>query len=90
MCIVIISGGAHLKLFVCVLDIPLNDLVANPQISLPKIDNTLLYYIVCRLGNDSQIAANAIRGAGCDTGVVDVIGGLRAWARDVDVTFPVY
>ncbi|CAE6479096.1 unnamed protein product [Rhizoctonia solani] len=68
-------------------------------------------FVVCRLGNDSQIAVRALRGAmqvkgnssqGVPDGglggipstnphrIVDVIGGLRAWAREVDQSFPVY
>ncbi len=49
-------------------------------------------YVVCRLGNDSQIAADALRGARPDPTFVikDLVGGLRAWSRDVDPGFPVY
>ena len=49
-------------------------------------------YVICRLGNDSQIAADALRSTNaCRGGVVkDLIGGLRAWTRDVDPRFPVY
>ncbi|KAF8184991.1 hypothetical protein K438DRAFT_1907789 [Mycena galopus ATCC 62051] len=71
------------------INVPLNELVANPDAYiLPKRET----YLVCRLGNDSQIAASSLREARKekDTVVKDVIGGLRAWARHVDPTFPVY
>jgi adenylyltransferase and sulfurtransferase len=51
--------------------------------------------VLCRLGNDSQIAAEALRGiaqksALGDVVIKDVIGGLRAWANEADPDFPVY
>jgi adenylyltransferase and sulfurtransferase len=42
------------------------------------------------LGNDSQIAADALRGLSSGTGIVDLIGGLRAWIKHVDPNFPLY
>jgi len=47
-------------------------------------------YIVCRLGNDSQIAAESLRRSSDNLIVKDVIGGLRAWSSQVDPEFPVY
>ncbi|KAJ6618264.1 hypothetical protein B0H10DRAFT_2164185 [Mycena sp. CBHHK59/15] len=63
--------------------------ITNPAKHLPSKQEV---YVVCRLGNDSQIAADALRSAKTKDGMVvkDVIGGLRAWARHVDPTFPVY
>ena len=90
------------------LDIPIQEVVANPEACLPPTpspspqpaaDNTppvpkaeVETYVICRLGNDSQIAADALRSTNaCRGGVVkDLIGGLRAWSRDVDPHFPVY
>lgn len=46
-------------------------------------------YVVCRRGNDSQLAVQRLRQAGID-GAVDVMGGLMAWARECDVGFPTY
>ncbi|KAJ7771808.1 hypothetical protein B0H16DRAFT_1514806 [Mycena metata] len=71
------------------INVPLNELIANPnQHLLPQRET----YVVCRLGNDSQIAASSLREAMKNEGSVvkDVIGGLRAWTRYVDPTFPVY
>jgi adenylyltransferase/sulfurtransferase len=72
----------------------LDEVIANPAIHLAENDISEIY-IVCRLGNDSQIAAEALRGVCRNTGssnivVKDVTGGLLAWARDVDTNFPVY
>ncbi|RVE47171.1 hypothetical protein evm_008139 [Chilo suppressalis] len=48
---------------------------------------------ICRRGNDSQIAAKKVLDAIEDKHrgkVVDMTGGLHAWASDVDNDFPVY
>lgn len=46
---------------------------------------------LCRRGNDSQKAVLVAREALKEVNkVVDVVGGLHAWARDVDKNFPVY
>ncbi|KAJ3809362.1 hypothetical protein F5876DRAFT_89476 [Lentinula aff. lateritia] len=73
--------------------VPLHDIVANPSSFLPTHPDTPTY-IICRLGNDSQIAAEALRGsennAHKDRIVQDVVGGLRAWSKEVDPHFPIY
>ncbi|KAJ6606602.1 hypothetical protein DFH09DRAFT_1120742 [Mycena vulgaris] len=71
------------------INVPLNELAANPSACLSAKRET---YVICRLGNDSQIAASSLREAtkGQEITVRDVIGGLRAWTRHVDPTFPVY
>ena len=52
--------------------------------------------MVCRLGNDSQLAADALRerkkiAAYSSTyTIVDLIGGLKSWSKDVDQNFPIY
>lgn len=46
-------------------------------------------YVVCRRGNDSQRAVEYLRESGFDT-AKDIIGGLEAWAADVNPTFPTY
>ncbi|KZT02878.1 uncharacterized protein LAESUDRAFT_729634 [Laetiporus sulphureus 93-53] len=47
-------------------------------------------YVICRLGNDSRIAVDALRSAGTTGTVKDLVGRLRAWAMEVDEAFPVY
>ncbi|KAG6834442.1 hypothetical protein H0H93_009605, partial [Arthromyces matolae] len=70
------------------INVPLPLLLADPQMHLPS-DRS-----IDTLGNDSQIAADALRAViGDDDGgrmVRDVVGGLRAWSREVDSGFPVY
>ncbi|KAJ6488683.1 hypothetical protein C8R47DRAFT_492054 [Mycena vitilis] len=90
--IVIIDVRPSTEFGICSLpgsiNVPLNELTANPDAFLTTRET----YLVCRLGNDSQIAARTLREARKEDGTVvkDVIGGLRAWARHVDSTFPVY
>ena len=47
-------------------------------------------YVLCRRGNDSQLAVGLLRRIfpGCE--VRDVIGGLHAWTKHIDHSFPVY
>jgi len=64
-------------------------LVAKPEAYLPN-DENLPIYVLCRLGNDSQIAADALRHHRPYGNVWDVIGGLRAWSMEIDTNFPIY
>ena len=66
-------------------DIPLHTILASPS-TLPESNEVVF---ICRRGQDSQIAAAALAKAG-RLGVRDVIGGLEAWSREVDPTFPTY
>ncbi|RSH83867.1 Urmylation protein [Saitozyma podzolica] len=89
------------------LNIPLDRILSNP-LEVPTRQEVIF---LCRQGNDSQLAASALRaaltpdtpvstgealadGAGAPAAAVprvrDVRGGLRAWARDVDPSFPLY
>lgn len=51
-------------------------------------------YVICRRGNDSQIAAHQLHAHlqehNCDVEVKDVVGGLHAWTRQIDDQFPIY
>lgn len=69
-------------------DVPLAEFVANPQAFVSETERET--YLICRLGNDSQIAADALRSVIKDGTVKDLVGGLRAWATEVDPRFPVY
>jgi adenylyltransferase and sulfurtransferase len=72
-------------------DVPLSTLVAHPVEYLPELGTCVA---VCRLGNDSQIAANVLRGVADSEeekeNIKDLIGGLVAWNKTVDSRFPIY
>lgn len=77
------------QLLILILDIPLKTLVANPELHAPE-DHTMPVVVVCRLGNDSQIAAQALLQADHRLQVKDLVGGLKAWTKKVDQSFPIY
>ncbi|KLT44118.1 hypothetical protein CC85DRAFT_31040 [Cutaneotrichosporon oleaginosum] len=64
-------------------NIPLASVLASPE-SVPSGRAIFL----CRRGNDSQLAAAALRQLGRDA--TDVRGGLVAWSREIDPRFPLY
>lgn len=72
-----------------ILDVPLAKLLADP---LDCIDPNQDTYVICRLGNDSQVAAAALRHAFGESSpaVYDMAGGLQAWKSDIDPSFPIY
>lgn len=51
-------------------------------------------YVVCRLGNDSQIAVQAMKELGLDRNgqrfIGDIRGGFRAWREQIDPEWPEY
>jgi len=47
-------------------------------------------YLICRRGNDSQMAVNHVRRLLPEIKVWDVVGGLQAWAKHIDPQFPIY
>lgn len=51
-------------------------------------------FVVCRLGNDSQLTVKRMKELGLDFGgkrfIGDIRGGLRAWRESVDRSFPEY
>jgi len=51
-------------------------------------------YVVCRLGNDSQVVARKLKDAGLDSRgsryIGDIKGGLKAWKEQVDESWPEY
>lgn len=52
--------------------------------------STSAVYVVCRLGNDSQVAVQSLRSRLKNAQIKDIKGGLHAWAQHVDQNFPVY
>ena len=76
-------------------NIPMADL--NKDASFEKLENLLSddseIVVVCRRGNDSQLAVQALKekfAGRRDIVVRDIVGGLHSWARSVDPTFPIY
>ncbi|CAK7231381.1 hypothetical protein SCUCBS95973_007892 [Sporothrix curviconia] len=55
-------------------------------------DDTAPIYLVCRVGNDSQVVARQLKTLGLDREgtrfVGDIKGGLLAWKKEVDSTLP--
>lgn len=51
-------------------------------------------FVVCRLGNDSQVTVKKMKELGLDNGgqrwIGDIRGGLRAWRSNVERDFPEY
>lgn len=49
-------------------------------------------YVVCRVGNDSQVVTRRLKEMGLDSGgqrfIGDIKGGMRAWRNEVDETLP--
>lgn len=58
------------------------------------LDSTDPIYVVCRLGNDSQIAVKKLKELGVDRKgermIADIRGGFRAWREQVDPEWPEY
>ncbi|KAL9629975.1 MAG: hypothetical protein Q9204_004973 [Flavoplaca sp. TL-2023a] len=53
--------------------------------------NARCAFMVCRRGNDSQLAATMLKRRKTDFDyIVEIKGGLEAWRKDVDPTFPDY
>jgi len=53
-------------------------------------NNSKEVVVLCRRGNDSQVAVEIVREMVPGVRVRDVVGGLHSWTRDVDGSFPVY
>ena len=59
------------------------------QLILPP--NVRCAFTICRHGNDSQLAARLLKTQRTDFDhLVDIKGGLEAWRKEVDPTFPDY
>lgn len=64
----------------------------NPSWVPPSLPSDAPIYVVCRVGNDSQVVARRLQEMGMDGGgkrvIVDIKGGMRAWKDEVDETLP--
>ena len=88
------------------INLPFSEISQGPEASVDTLDDTIngnpniadgvSLYLICRYGNDSQLAANLFKelprfrpSAKYDF-KGDITGGLRAWRQDVDPSFPDY
>ena len=57
-----------------------------------SVHEPLPMFVVCRRGNDSQLAVRKLQALFSDVPVTikDIVGGLTAWSSDVDKNFPIY
>ncbi|ALC38277.1 CG13090 [Drosophila busckii] len=67
----------------------LNDNYVN-QLSSQLESRKFAVLIVCRRGNDSQIAVQHMKTRYPDHSIRDLEGGLYAWTNHIDQTFPIY
>ena len=58
--------------------------------SMDTVDIPVVF--VCRQGNDSQVVVNERKDffSKLDMTLLDIKGGLHAWAKHIDPDFPVY
>lgn len=65
---------------------------ALPEWMPPHLPADAPIYVVCRVGNDSQLVARELIDAGLGRGgerwIGDIKGGMRAWRDEVDGTLP--
>lgn len=68
-----------------------NKMLLNENDNKDLLDNNEIPLIMlCRRGNDSQIAVQHLQNKYPNRKIVDVIGGLHAWHKQIDKNFPIY
>ncbi|KAJ5151484.1 uncharacterized protein N7482_010736 [Penicillium canariense] len=85
------------------INIPISQILASPSTNglpswvppeLAASESNEPIYVVCRLGNDSQIAVQKLKQLGLDRHgqrfIGDIRGGFRSWREDVDSEWPEY
>ena len=95
---VVVDVRTETEMEICSLDnsvnVPITDLKyeGNWDKIREKLSNNTSgdMYVICRRGNDSQIATGLLRKILPDINIRDVIGGLHAWTKHIDKDFPVY
>lgn len=85
------------------INIPISNILASPsteetpswvpaELAASEYNDPI--YVVCRLGNDSQLAVQRMKDLGLDRHgqryIGDIRGGLRAWREQVDHEWPEY
>lgn len=58
-----------------------------PEVEVASQESQII--VVCRRGNDSQLAVKYLRENG-HFDAVDIVGGLESWAKNIDPQFPMY
>ena len=53
-----------------------------------KLTECKSVYVLCRRGNDSQVAVSLLEKQGIHA--KDIIGGLSQWTKEIDPEFPDY
>ncbi|XP_058451578.1 adenylyltransferase and sulfurtransferase MOCS3 [Malaya genurostris] len=76
-------------------NIPIDDVLKNRKTDdiLTQASQKLPVYVVCRRGNDSQLAVRHLAPLFQERGLdspKDIVGGLHAWSHNVDHQFPIY
>ncbi|KAK9507694.1 hypothetical protein O3M35_007493 [Rhynocoris fuscipes] len=97
---VIVDVRSELEFQICKIptsiNIPLEDLTKqeNSTVIESKVNadknSSKSVCIVCRRGNDSQIGVTRLKKLFNDITLYDLKGGLHAWARVIDNSFPIY
>ncbi|XP_076279398.1 ubiquitin-like activating enzyme 4 [Lasioglossum baleicum] len=67
-------------------------LIKNKMEEIKEEHDKLGVYVMCRRGNDSQKAVKHLQKIFDETDfeIKDIIGGIHAWSKKIDQTFPVY
>lgn len=75
------------------LNVPIRSILddrMNVQVKQLLQETTEPIFVVCRRGNDSQLAVKRLQTICAKSTPKDVIGGLHAWTECVDPSFPKY
>jgi len=73
-------------------NVPMSSFQADDVVNMVKEGGFEEVVVICRRGNQSQRALLALKAAGIQdvADVVDVVGGMASWSRDVDGSCPIY
>jgi adenylyltransferase/sulfurtransferase len=76
------------------IDAAIDDVMAGrktrEQTVLAQIPNDVEIAIICRTGNRSGVILEALRRVGYQNQLRNVVGGINAWADEIDPTMPIY
>ncbi|KAI1142657.1 ThiF family protein [Hypoxylon sp. FL0543] len=66
--------------------------ILDPEYVPESLPDDAAIYVICRVGNDSQLVTRRLKEMGLDRGgerfVGDIKGGMLAWKHEVDKTLP--